>query len=130
MTLKQIQSTIDTNNSAASAGDIEAILATFEPNGVLMGQPGVPAKGTPALREAFKQFIAIEPKITIISHDTILADDIAVHSSTWKMSGKTPDGHLIEQSGFSVVILRKQSDGRWLIVIDNPFGDHLLHKNQ
>ncbi len=125
----QIHSTIDTNNSAVSAGDMEGILATFEPNGVLVGQPGMPAMGTPALREAFKQFMAIEPKITVTSHEVIQADDIALHSSTWKMSGKAPDGSPIEQNGFSVVVLRKQPDGRWLMVIDNPFGDHLLHKS-
>ena len=125
----QIHATIETNNSAVFAGDIEGILATFEPSGILIGQPGMPAKGTPALREAFKQFIAINPKITVTSHEVIQTDDIALHSSTWKMSGKTPDGHPIEQSGFSVVVLRKQPDGRWLMVIDNPFGDHLAQKD-
>ena len=124
----QINATINTNNSAVFAGDMEGILATFEPNGVLMGQPGTPAMGTPALREAFEQFIAINPKITVTSHEIIQSDDIALHSSTWEMSGKTPDGHPIEQTGFSVVVLRRQSDGRWLILIDNPFGDHLVHK--
>ena len=122
----KINSTIDTNNSAVYVGDMDAILATFEPNGVLMGQPGIPAMGTPALRAAFKQFIAINPKISVTSHEVIQAGDIALHSSTWKMSGETPDGHPIEQSGFSVVVLRKQPDGRWLMVIDNPFGDHLV----
>lgn len=124
----QIQSTIDTNNSAVSARDIEGILATYEPNAVLVGQPGMPVMGTPALREAFKQFLALDPKITITSHEVIQADDIALHFNTWKMSGKAPDGKPVEQSGFSVVVLRKQPDGRWLMVIDNPFGDSLLHK--
>lgn len=125
----QISTVIDTNNSAVFAGDIDAILATFEPNGVLMGEPGMPAMGTPALREAFTQFIAIRPKITVTRHETIQTDDIALHSSTWKMTGKTQDGHPIEQSGFSVVVLRKQVDGRWLMVIDNPFGNHLVDEN-
>ena len=42
------------------------------------------------------------------------------------MKGKTPDGQGIEQSGLSVAILRKQADGEWLMVIDNPHGQHLL----
>ncbi|MFD2205847.1 YybH family protein [Kiloniella antarctica] len=124
----EIHATINMNNSAVGAGDMEEVLATFEPNGVLVGQPGMPAMGTPALREAFAQFMAINPKITVTNHDVIQTGDIALHSSTWTMSGKTPDGSLIEQNGFSVVVLRKQPDGRWLMVIDNPFGDHLVHK--
>ncbi|WP_085906324.1 YybH family protein [Kiloniella majae] len=128
MEQNQIHATIETNNAAVTAGDLEGVLATFEPNGVLVGQPGMIAKGTPALREAFGQFIAINPKISITNHDVIQADDIAIHSSTWKMTGLTPDGSPIEQSGLSVVVLRKQPDGRWLMVIDNPFADYLLRK--
>ena len=124
----QIQSTIDANNAAVAAGDLEGALATFEPNAVMVAQPGMHVMGTPALREAFKQFMAIKPRITVTSHDVIQADDVALHSYTWKMLGKTPDGKAIEQSGFSTAVLRKQQDGRWLMVIDNPFGDLLLKK--
>jgi uncharacterized protein (TIGR02246 family) len=122
----QIQSTIDTNNAAVAAGDMNAILATFEPSAVMAAQPGINVTGTAALRGAFNQFLAISPKITVTSQETIQAGDIALHSYTWKMSGKTPDGSPVEQSGFSSVVLRKQADGRWLMVIDNPFGDRLL----
>jgi uncharacterized protein (TIGR02246 family) len=122
----QIQTVIETNNAAVAAGDLEGILATYESNAVLMGQPGMPAAGTSALREAFKQFLFLNPKITVVSQDLIQAGDIALHSYTWKMAGKTPDGNPIEQSGFSLVVLRKQPDGHWLMVIDNPFGDRIL----
>jgi uncharacterized protein (TIGR02246 family) len=125
----QIQSTIDTNNAAVAAGDMDGILATYEPNAAMVAQPGMTVMGTLAMREAFKEFLAINPKITIVSQDLIQSGDIALHSYTWKMSGKTPDGHPVEQSGFSVAVLRKQPDGRWLMVIDNPFGDHLLRKD-
>jgi uncharacterized protein (TIGR02246 family) len=124
----QIQATIDTNNKAVAAGDMEAILATFEPTATMVAQPGVTVSGTEALREAFKQWLAIKPQITLINHDIVQSGDIALHSYTWKMSGKTPDGQAIEQSGFSVAVLRKQPDGKWLMVIDNPFGDALLKK--
>jgi uncharacterized protein (TIGR02246 family) len=124
----QIQSTTDTNNAAVSAGDIEGALATFEPNAVMVAQPGVSVMGTEALRGAFKQFLGVNPKIAVTEQEVIQAGDIALHSYTWKMSGKAPDGSAIEQNGFSTVVLRKQPDGRWLMVIDNPFGDLLLQK--
>ncbi len=124
----QIHATINSNNSAVSAGDMEGVLATFEPNGVLIGQPGMPAQGTDALREAFMYFMAINPQVQITSHEITQVDDIALHSCTWNMTGEAPDGSPIEESGFSVVVLRKQPDGRWLIAIDNPFGDHLVKK--
>ena len=125
----QIQSTIEASNAAVSAGDIEGALAAFEPNAAMVAQPGVTVSATEALRGAFQQFLAINPKITATGHETVQAGDMALHSFTWIMAGKAPDGSAIEQSGFSVAVLRKQPDGRWLIVIDNPFGDMLLRRN-
>jgi uncharacterized protein (TIGR02246 family) len=124
----KIQSTIDEMTAAFTARDIEGILATYEPDAVVVGQPGVPVGGTPALRELFAQFIAINPEFTFIAHDIVQAGDIALHFNVWKMTGTAPDGTAVEQGGLSVVVLRKQSDGRWLMVIDNPYGDFLLHK--
>ena len=125
----QINATIEASNAAVAAGDIEGALATFEPNGVLVGEPGMLAQGSPALREAFGQFIGMSPQISVTKHEVIQADDIALHSSSWNMIATAPDGSPMEMSGFSVVVLRKQPDGSWLMVIDNPFGDHLVAKD-
>jgi len=128
MTNANIHAAVEANNAAVGACDMNAILASFEENGVLLAQPGMLAQGMPALRGAFEQFIGMKPQITVNAHDIIQADDIAVHSSTWTMTGLAPDGSAFEHNGFSVVVLRQQADGRWLIVIDNPFGDQLLQK--
>lgn len=122
----KIQSAIDANNAAVAAGDMDAIMATYEPAAVMLAQPGKPSQGTEALRGAFQYFLALNPKITMTGKETVQAGDIALHMNKWQMTGKTPDGQPVEQSGFSIVVLRKQADGRWLMVIDNPFGDHLL----
>jgi uncharacterized protein (TIGR02246 family) len=125
----QIQQMIDKSNAAISARDIDAILATYEPTAAMAGQQGAPPfTGTSALREAFKNFLAINPDITMANSNIIVAGDIALHSYTWKMSAKLPDGKALEQSGLATVVLRKQPNGHWLMVIDNPFGDQLLHQ--
>jgi uncharacterized protein (TIGR02246 family) len=124
----QIQSIIDANNAAVAAQDMDAILATYEPGAVMATQPGTSATGTEALRGAFQYFLSVSPKITVTNSELLQTGDLALHSYTWKMSGKAPDGSPVEQAGLSVNVLRKQADGRWLIAIDNPFGDHLLNK--
>jgi uncharacterized protein (TIGR02246 family) len=125
----QIQDTIDSNNKAVAEGNIAAILSTYEAKATMVPQPGTLVSGTDALREAFKQFTAIHPKIKVIKQDLVQSQDIALHTYTWTMTGKTPDGHPVEQNGFSIIVLRKQADGKWQIVIDNPFGDALLNAN-
>ena len=68
---EQINLVIGTNNAAVAAGDMDGILATFEPSGVLVSQPRIHAKGTPALRAAFSQFMAIGPQISVTDHEII-----------------------------------------------------------
>ncbi len=121
-----VQTTIDKMTSSFARQDMAGVLSTYEDNAIVMGQPGMPVQGTPALREMFKGFFALNPKFTFTAHDTIVSGDIAVHFSTWKMEGAMPDGTKIQDGGLSVAVLRKQPDGKWLMVIDNPSGDHLL----
>ena len=123
---EQINAVVEANNAAVASRDMEAILATFEEGGAMQGQPGMVAQGMEALRGAFGHFIGMKPQISVIAHEIIQTGDIALHSSTWDMKMTAPDGSEIEQSGFSVVVLRKQADGRWLMVIDNPFGANLM----
>jgi uncharacterized protein (TIGR02246 family) len=128
MNQAEIQATIDANNNAVASQDMDAILATYEPAATMLAQPGMPASGTDALRESFKYFLALNPKITVTKSDLVQSGNIALHSYTWTMSGKAQDGSPIQQSGLSLNVLRKQPDGRWLIVIDNPFGESVLKK--
>jgi uncharacterized protein (TIGR02246 family) len=124
----RVQSVIDAMTTAFAAGDIEGILATYEPGAVVVGEPGAPVAGTEALRGLFARFVALAPKFTFYDHEVVQAGDIAVHLNTWKLEGRAPDGTPVEQGGLSVAVLRKQADGRWLMVIDHPFADHLLRR--
>lgn len=124
----RIQSTIDTMTTAFGNGDIDRIMTTYEPGAVVVGEPGVPVTGASALRAMFAGFVAVNPKFTFLDHEIIEAGDLALHLNTWRMTGTAPDGTAVEQGGLSVVVLRRQADGRWLLVIDDPYGDRLLNR--
>lgn len=121
-----ILSTIDTMTSAFHAGDLDGILRTYEPGAVVMGEPGAPVSGTPALRAMFAGFIAAKAHFTFQGHEVIEAGDLALHLTPWRMAGVAPDGSAIAAEGLSVAVLRRQPDGTWLMVIDNPYGGALL----
>ena len=87
-----VQATIDAMTGAFARGDVGGILATYEPGAVVVGEPGAPIAGTAALTAMFQQFVALEPQFTFMDHEVIEAGDIALHLSTWKMEGRTPDG--------------------------------------
>jgi len=124
-----IVSTILTMTDAFQKGDIPAILRTYEPGAVVVGEPGKPLTGEAALRAMFAAFIAVKPEFTYSGHDVVIADDLALHLSPWQMNGVAPDGTAVRHKGLSVAVLRRQADGRWLMVIDQPYGDALLNRD-
>jgi ketosteroid isomerase-like protein len=111
---------------AFNKGDISAILRTYEPE-VVVGDPGKPVHGENALKAIFARFIAAKAAFTYSGHEVVRAGDLALHLAPWHMTGVAPDGTAIEARGLSVAVLRRQPDGQWLMVIDQPYGDMLLH---
>ena len=110
---------------AINQGNLEAAVACYETDAILIVQPGQVATGKKAIREAFAGFIAMKVTITTETHKTIQTDDIALFTSKWTATGTAPDGSPVKMGGTSAV-LRRQTDGRWLIAIDNPFGAAIL----
>ncbi len=47
------------------------------------------------------------------------ADDLALVVGTWTFEGTGPDGEPVR---LSADVLRRQADGTWRFVIDNPWG--------
>jgi uncharacterized protein (TIGR02246 family) len=106
--------------------DINGVLASYEPNAVIVFEPEKPASGTDAIKQGFMDFFAVNPKFEYSGHEVFINGNLAMHFAPWTMTGKAPDGTAIQQSGLSVVLLRKQQNGKWLMVFDNPFGQHLM----
>jgi ketosteroid isomerase-like protein len=125
---EQILSTIHQMVDAFHEGDIAGILKTYEPGAVVMAEPGVPVTGKAALEAMFAGFIAARARFTFLGHEVIQAGDVAVHFTPWRMSGTGPDGGPITGWGLSVAVLRRQADGKWLMVIDDPYGDLSLKR--
>lgn len=124
---KEVYSTIEKMVTAFESKDIDGVLSTYEKNAIVMFEPGKPITGHEALRQAFTQFVNFNPKYTFFSHEVYISGDIATHIAPWKMVGTLPDGNKIEQNGLSVAILRKQTDGSWLMIQDNPHGQFSLN---
>lgn len=48
-----------------NVGDVDRLATLYSPEASLIGQDGVPASGTRAIREALQSFIGQKPKITM-----------------------------------------------------------------
>ncbi len=107
---------------ALNTGNLDALLALYEPEATLSPQPGQLVTGTKAIREALSAFLAMKPTIAIKSRPVAAAGDVALTSAKWELTGTGPDGNPIKMTGESVEVTRRQQDGTWLFLIDSPWG--------
>lgn len=106
---------------ALSTHDRETALALYEAEASLVAEPGQVASGTEAVTAAIDAFIALKPTLAIQTTQVIQAGDIALLRSTWTLKGAGSDGRPVEMAGTSADVVRRQADGSWRYVIDNPW---------
>lgn len=123
------QTPVETVNQlveAFHAGDVTAAVALYEPDAILVIEPGKVARGSEELRHAIENIVALKPTLITESHVVLMIEDVALYSSRWRLTGIAPDGSSVQEDGTSTDILRRAADGTWLIAIDNPLGDAVL----
>jgi ketosteroid isomerase-like protein len=91
----------------ANAGDLEGLVALYEPSAVLAVPGGGPAAGADAIRQALGRFLEGSPKLSGDSQPALRFGDLALTSTRF-------DG------GATAEVARRQPDGTWLWVIDQP----------
>ncbi|MEO8485397.1 MAG: nuclear transport factor 2 family protein [Betaproteobacteria bacterium] len=104
------------------AADMNALLSLYEPESVLVPQPGHVARGHAAIRESLAAFLGMKGTFSMQPTRAIHAGDIAIAFAKWTLDAKGPDGSPVHLEGETSDVVRRQPDGRWLLVIDCPFG--------
>ncbi len=112
--------------AAFQSNDIAAVMASYESQATVLFEPNTPISDPTQLEQMFTGMAMVNPVFDYAGHEVIVNGDIAVHIAPWNMTGRTPDGQDIAQSGLSIAVMRKQADGGWKMVIDNPHGGRLL----
>jgi uncharacterized protein (TIGR02246 family) len=104
---------------AFNGHDLDSIVALYEPDAVLARFDG-PLQGRDAIREAYRESLAIRPTIDVQTLGVNRAGDLAMLHGKWILQATGPDGSHIHREGRNTETARLQPDGRWLFVIDNP----------
>jgi uncharacterized protein (TIGR02246 family) len=107
---------------AFNAGDLDNLVNLYETKALLMPQPGQTVSGHAAIREALEGLLALKPKFNLQFQKALESGDLALLFSRWTLTGTGPDGTELSLSGQTSDVVRRQADGSWLFVIDNPFG--------
>ena len=107
---------------AVNAGDLNALVALYEPGACWNPEPDHIVTGIDAIREGLASLLSLNPRLTLESRNLNVAGDLALTTAKWHLTATDPDGNPVEFEGQSVEVARRQPDGAWLFVIDNPFG--------
>ena len=112
--------------TAMNAQDLETAMTLFEPGASFVMKPGVVVSGTAGIRQALEGFMALKPTLTIETQQIVQAGDVAQYCARWSIKGVDPVGAAVQLGGRSSSILRRQPDGRWLFLVDNPWGTDIV----
>ena len=91
----------------ANAGDVDGVVDLYEPGAVLAFPPGRLVTGRSAIREVYADLLASRPRLTAEIRPAIRNGDIAITST-------------VRPGNATVEVARRQPDGTWLWLIDQP----------
>jgi len=93
----------------ANAGEVEGLVALYEPGSVLAFPPGRLATGHEEIRKAYAELLAGRPTFSSAGQQPVIR-----HGDLALTSTRLPGG------GATAEVARRQPDGSWRWVIDQP----------
>ena len=105
-----------------NSGDLDSLLPLYERDAAFVTEPGSLAPGGPGIREALNGFIAMNGTLDLEVTRVLEVDDLALVVGVWSFDGTGPDGAPVRLEAKNADVLRRQADGTWRFVIDNPWG--------
>jgi ketosteroid isomerase-like protein len=91
-----------------NAGDVDGVVALYEPDAVMARPGGAEAAGAGAIRAAFAELVAAAPFTPGTPLRTLVSGDLALTAT--RLAG----------GAIAVEVSRRQPDGTWRWVLDQP----------
>ena len=105
-----------------NTGNLDGLMSLYEPDAAFAAQPGSLAHGVEGVRQSLAAFLAMKGTLDLKVTRVLEAGGLALVAGAWSFTGTGPDGKPMTLTGHIGVVLRRQGDGSWRFVIDNPWG--------
>ena len=102
-------------------GDLDGLMSLYE-NEAVFPTARATATGPDEIRQTLKAYLDSGAKLVFGRSLVFIAGDLALIHSPWTMH--KADGSSSE--GVTAEVVRRQTDGSWKYIIDNPDGSALL----
>ena len=105
-----------------NTGNLDGLMTLYESKAAFATQPGSLSHGLPGIREGLAGFITMKGTLDLNVTRVLEASGLALVVGVWSFAGTGPDGQPARLTGHNADVLRRQPDGSWRFVIDNPWG--------
>jgi len=113
---------LETIVTGINSGDLDSLMPLYESDAAFATEPGSLAPGAPGISEALNGFISMNGELKLDVTRVLEVDDLALVVGVWSFEGTGPDGEPVQLAAKNADVLRRQTDGSWRFVIDNPWG--------
>ena len=113
---------IELFSACLNEGDVDGAIELYEPDAVFVPEPGRSIRGLDEIRAALAEFAALKPELSGSVKEVLEAGDTALVKYDWRLVGTAPDGAPVEMAARSADVVRRQADGSWRVLIDDPYG--------
>ena len=103
------------------AKDVPGMLAIYEPTARFVTQDERIVDTHEKIGAELSALLALGGTISVDPPDVVMLGELAQLHANWRITGTGTNGDQTISSRTSD-IFRRQPDGRWLVVVDNPFG--------
>jgi uncharacterized protein (TIGR02246 family) len=104
------------------AGDLEAILALYEPEARFVPRSGETIVGRERIRDVLAGLIRSGTKLQGRVIQAVSVDDIAILYTDFEGTTVDASGNRVDLRSKAIEVLRRQPDGTWQLIIGDPNG--------
>lgn len=108
--------------NAYNTGEVDNLNELFETNAKVVNKNGETMVGINKVNAEHLNLLSLGGKMTSINKYCVEFENIALLRADWKIETHNDNGDVTEIKGSSTEIVRKQDNGSWLYIVDNPLG--------
>jgi ketosteroid isomerase-like protein len=106
---------------AFNNNNIDLLLSLYEDNAKLIAN-NCEITGKENIRTELQKYLNLNGQMSIKNRFTTQLGDVALLGSAWEIEYKNRKGEIFIIKGLGSEIVRRQVNGTWLFIIDNPMG--------
>lgn len=107
-------------------GNLDGALSCFGKDAIYIERDGEEITGLENIRKPLEHLCNWKPDIQGNKHKLTIVGDLAVWVDKWKLKALAPDGSPIEMDGATTCMMKRNEDGIWLWLVDNPFAGQVF----